>query len=126
MNDYAGRFTADVLRRIFPRERSDRFFEALFGDPEEGSFDIRLELQGAEGKRLEFEFKLEQRPGKCLACNLTYGLPDVFSRHPVIDIPGVVRSIGELAGASVRTWELGRTREESSERHAIPLTVHLE
>jgi len=124
--EYHEIFTVDTLREIFPPERSDQFFEALFGDPEEGSFDIRLDFKGAEGRRLEFELKLLQRPGKCLACNLTYGLPEVFKRHPVVDLKSVARNIAERAGASLGSWELGPTRELSGDCHAIPLTVYME
>ena len=73
----------DRCEQLFPHDLADRFFEALYGDTEEGAYDIRLKFKGQKQDRLEFEFQLKQRPGKCLACNLTYGLPNVFSRHPV-------------------------------------------
>ena len=79
-------FTQRALRELFPRDRADLFFEGLYGDSSEGAYDINLVFKGQDRDTLEFEFQLEQRPGKCLACNLTYGLPEVFSRHPMIDI----------------------------------------
>ena len=60
--------------------RTDEFFEALYGDAAEGPYDILLKFKGENKNTLHFEFQLKQRPGRCLACNLTYGLPVVFSR----------------------------------------------
>ncbi len=118
--------TREVLEEILPPERADQFFEALFGDSSEGSFDIGLSFKALRGQVLELEFQLRQRPGKCLACNVTYGLPQVFSRHPVIDVPGVVQQVTSLVnGSRVEGWELGRTREVSGELHVIPLTITL-
>jgi hypothetical protein len=117
----------ELLKNIFPPDKADQFFEALFGDSSEGSFDIQLEFNGRKGNVLELEFQLKQRPGKCLACNLTTGLPKVFSRHPVIDVPGVVRQVAEqFDGAKVTHWELGRTMQISNQLHVVPLTVTLE
>lgn len=122
-------FSEDVLDNIFPSDRSDRFFEALFGDAEEGAFDIRLRFKGYEPERnrLCFEFHLIERPGRCLACNLTYGLPGVFSHHPVIDVRGLVLEIEAiLDGRAVcADWELGRTRPDIDSLHVIPLNVTL-
>jgi hypothetical protein len=121
-------FTETVLNQLFPADRADAFFEALYGDAAEGAYDITLSFQRLEKGALEFCFDLHRRPGKCLACNLTYGLPQVFSRHPVIDIPGLVRGIeNRLAGkATCSRWELGDTREISSDLHVVPLTIFLE
>jgi len=117
----------ELLKDIFPPDKADQFFEALLGDSSEGSFDIQLEFNGRKGNVLELEFQLKQRPGKCLACNLTTGLPKVFSRHPVIDVPGVARQVAEqFDGASVASWELGRTMQISNQLHVVPLTVTLE
>ncbi len=123
-------FGDDVLKRLFPPTKADEFFEALLGDAEEGSFDIHLgfsDYLSQEG-RLIFELKLSERPGKCLACNLTYGLPDVFSRHPVINIKRIVDEIeGVLGGkAKCKDWRLGRTQSVSRSLHVIPLIVNLE
>lgn len=120
-------FTPEEMDAVFPPQRTSAFFEALFGDDEEGAYDIRLRFDSARPHELRFSFELRQRPGRCLACNLTYGLPHVFRRHPVIDVAGVVRDIGiRLDGqGSVKDWRLGDTRELSRELHVIPLVVSL-
>ena len=120
-------FPQHVLDAIFPTERADQFFEALFGDSSEGAYDIVLAYTGASDERIDFEFQLNQRPGRCLACNLTYGLPEVFMRHPVIDVAGVVRQIDSrmVDGKRCGDWTLGRTREVSPDRHVLPLMIHL-
>jgi hypothetical protein len=119
--------TDKELARVFPHNRADLFFEALYGDSSEGAYDIRLVFIKQTGNSLLFEFHLTQRQGKCLACNLTYGLPQVFSRHPVIDVKGVVEKIGQLmdGNGKIVEWELGSTKEISRSLHVIPLTVVL-
>jgi hypothetical protein len=121
-------FTPDVLRQLFPEDRSDQFFNALYGDAEEGAYDISLEYVGARKNRLEFMLRLTQRPGKCITCSLTYGLPEVFSRHPIINIDGLVQNIDALLDGKVRCvhWQLGSTREISNDVHVIPLDIFLE
>ena len=119
-------FDPGTLAEIFPPERSADFFEALFGDDAEGAFDIALVQTDATPDHLHFEFRLQQRPGKCLACNLTYGLPQVFSRHPAIDIKGLVQKIDALLpGQTCTDWRLGKTREVSAQLHVIPLRIDL-
>lgn len=122
-------FTSDTLKKLLPPVRADQFFEALYGEADEGAFDIGLAFIGHDKNRmtLNFELKLTERPGKCLACNLTYGLPEVFTRHPVINIKGMVQEIeGILAGTSKCTdWALGHTRTMARDLHTIPLTVSL-
>ena len=120
-------FTGDIMKNIFPEDRTDQFFDALFGDASEGAYNIVLEFRRYSQNSLEFEFHLKRRPGKCLACNLTYGLPDVFSRHPVINIKGIVREIDKLVNGQAKCadWHLGATQEVSGEIHVIPLTVRL-
>ncbi|MEZ7197290.1 pancreas/duodenum homeobox protein 1 [Pseudodesulfovibrio karagichevae] len=125
MSPYGHIFTEDTLQTIFPAERTEAFFEALFGDAEEGSYDIALAFAGNRGQDLDFELKLMQRPGKCLACNLTYGLPQVFSRHPVINMNGIADAVARAAGVPSAVWKLGNTREISRELHVIPLTITL-
>ncbi|WP_027178253.1 hypothetical protein [Maridesulfovibrio bastinii] len=116
--------TDEKLKSLFPSSRADDFFEALFGGAEEGSYDIDLVFTGESGDELNFEFRLKQRPGKCLACNLTYGLPQVFSRHPVINVKGVVEDVCEILGKdSPAEWNLGTTTELSRQLHAIPLVI---
>lgn len=124
---YESIFTAAALIGVFPPERADQFFEALLGDAADGSYDIELTYAGSGDKRLLFDLRLHQRPGKCLACNLTYGLPQVFSRHPVINMKAVVDGIDQLLGdkANCAVWELGRTREVSRELHVVPLRIEL-
>ncbi|WP_207263955.1 pancreas/duodenum homeobox protein 1 [Desulfovibrio sp. Huiquan2017] len=125
MSPYGQIFTEKTLQTIFPPERTEAFFEALFGDAEEGSYDIALAFAGSHGQDLDFELKLIQRPGKCLACNLTYGLPQVFSRHPIINMNGIADAVARAAGAPSADWKLGNTREISRELHVIPLTISL-
>lgn len=123
--DFRTLFTEDTLKNLFPFGRTDTFFEALYGDAAEGAYDICLAYAGGETGELKFEFQLVQRAGKCLACNLTYGLPQVFSKHPVIDVNGLVVAIDQLLGENIhcREWKLGRTLEISRRRHVIPLSI---
>lgn len=125
---YTTLFSPAALEAIFPAERTDLFFEALLGDPGEGAYDIRLVYAGADAERLQFHFHLRQRPGKCLTCSLTYGLPHVLARHPVIDVAGVVGQIeGRLNGRRrCGDWRLGKTMEVSRHLHIIPLSIRLE
>jgi hypothetical protein len=124
---YETLFSQQVLDEIFPPERADRFFEALLGDAAEGAYDITLAYRGGRDDRIEFEFQLKQRPGMCLACNLTYGLPEVFMKHPVIDMAGVIRQINARMtnGKRCGEWALGHTKEVSRELHVLPLVVKL-
>jgi hypothetical protein len=127
--DFATIFNGQILEDLLPDQRADQFFEALYGDLEEGAYSIRLKFQRYDGKRksLVFGLELKERPGKCLACNLTYGLPQVFARHPVIDIKGIVKEIDKLLGDGgvCREWSLGRTEPTSNKLHIIPLTIQL-
>ena len=120
-------FTTDVLKELFPEDRADRFFDALFGDPAEGAYNISLEFKGQGQDRLEFELRLTQRPGKCLNCNLTYGLPNVFASHPIINISGLVLEINRLLDGRAKCvdWQLGLTKEISGDHHSIPLFISL-
>ena len=117
----------EKLLKIFPPERSNDFFDALFGDASEGSYDIELGFRDATNKELILEFILKERPGCCLTCNLTYGLPQVFSRHPVINIQGVVEQVDELLGDELQCgdWRLLQTEQRSSSEHVIPLSIEL-
>jgi len=117
-------FTPQRLAALFPPDRANAFFDALYGDAEDGAYDIALAFDGEHDNGLEFSFRLTQRPGHCLACNLTYGLPQVFERHPVIDLPGVVANIANALGRTETTrWRLLPTREMSRTLHVIPLLV---
>ncbi|SDK35283.1 hypothetical protein SAMN05660337_0180 [Maridesulfovibrio ferrireducens] len=126
MGQYGDVFIDQLLESLFPASRSNDFFEALFGDAEEGSYDIELGYVGDSGDIVNFELRLKERPGCCLACNLTYGLPQVFSRHPIINIQGLAEKIGEAVGKSENvSWKLGSTQEKNKQLHVIPLIVSL-
>ena len=121
-------FSTKTLREIFPEKRANDFFEALFGDANEGAYDIRLAYIGLDGRTLSMELQLFERPGRCLACNLTQGLPTVFARHPVINIAGIVRDVDKLLAGRARCkdWSLGYTKQNTRSVHAIPLKITLE
>jgi hypothetical protein len=121
-------FAPEQLERIFPPERSSGFFEALYGDDKDAAFDIKFSFSGGHADQLHFQFLLEQRPGKCLACNLTYGLPGVFVRHPVINLRGIIDDIAQRLDlpASRLLWDLGKTESRRSDQHAIPLTIRVQ
>ncbi len=121
-------FTPDVLQKLFPEDLADRFFDALYGDAAEGAYDISLRFKTLGQNRIEFELHLTQRPGKCIHCSLTYGLPEVFSRHPIINIKGLVEKIDQLLNGSAKCidWQIGFTQEISDKLHVIPLTVLLD
>ena len=126
-SEVGGKFNRDVLTRLLPADKSDQFFEALFGDVEEGAYDISLSYNGIENNRLEFLFNLKRRPRKCLTCSLTYGLPGVFERHPVIGVNAIVHAVERILGEGYKCpeWKLGRTREISPDLHAIPLSIQV-
>lgn len=126
MGQYGDVFTDQVLESLFPASRSNDFFEALFGDAEEGSYDIELGYVEDSGDTVNFELRLKQRPGCCLACNLTYGLPQVFSRHPIINIQGLAEEVAKTVGKSGNvSWKLGSTKEHNNKLHVIPLIISL-
>ncbi len=118
-------FTQDFLDELIPLNLSDQFFEALYGDASEGAYDIRLKFVSAGSKQIVLCFALGQRPDKCLACSLTYGLPNVFSRHPLININNMVKEF-EAKGIKIKAWRLGNTKEEGSSLHTIPLYLDLD
>jgi hypothetical protein len=122
-------FTDDVLKELFGPERADNFFEALFGDASDGAYDISLSFTGynSSTNSLNFHLDLYERPGCCLACNLTYGLPEVFSRHPVINIQGLVADIEQKLGGKAQCvdWKLGTTVQKEKSLHSIPLQITL-
>jgi len=122
-------FSDTILRQLFPPQRTADFFEALFGDDSEGAYDVKLRFGGynERAKTLEFFLDLHERPGSCLVCSLTYGLPEVFSRHPVINIRGLVKEIEQqLDGSFICSgWKLGTTRQIDKSLHSIPFTISL-
>jgi hypothetical protein len=121
-------FSDAILKNLFPAKRADLFFDAMYGDASEGAYDIELSFHSLRTDELEFHFHLRRRTGKCLTCNLTYGLPHVFSRHPVIDAQGLVNDIEKvlIGSTQFRGWNLGETREISSELHVIPLFIQIQ
>lgn len=126
--NFAEVFVPETMGALFPPERSNAFFEALYGDVEEGAYDIGLEFKGKkQDGALEFAFALDQRPGKCLVCSLTHGLPNVFVRHPIIALKKLVQDIaGKLdADPDQVQWEVGATREVSRTRHEVPLLIRV-
>ena len=118
-------FTPEWAKAVLPPKRTDEFFEALFGGAEEGAYTISLRFVAEKGNSYTLAFDLTQRPGKCLACNLTYGLPQVLSRHPVLNVKGVAEAVATALGKDPATvsWKLEATREESSALHSIPFIV---
>ncbi|OQY11422.1 MAG: pancreas/duodenum homeobox protein 1 [Desulfobacteraceae bacterium 4572_19] len=124
-------FTKNNLKTLFPDNRADNFFEALYGDASEGAYDISLEFQSEEADKLNLEFHLKQRPQKCLACNLTYGLPHVFEKHPVIGIKALIKNINvqfqDKFNIPIQCtgYNIGTTKEISRELHIIPLTIYI-
>ncbi|MBF0099753.1 MAG: pancreas/duodenum homeobox protein 1 [Desulfobacterales bacterium] len=122
-------FHSEILESIFPNDITDQFFDALYGDKHEGAYDIRLAFSGsmkdADYHKIYFQFDLLQRPQKCLACNLTHGLPTVFSRHPIINIQGVIQKILTIIDKNAKCvqWELGLIQEINHQHHALPLTI---
>ena len=125
MSELKDVFTQDRLIGLFPPERTEEFFEALFGGAEDGAYDIRLNALKASERCLDFRFELHRRNGQCLACNLTYGLPQVFARHPIINAQGLAAQLAGLAGwpDNAWTWELGNTEEISDALHVIPFSL---
>ncbi|MBC8208274.1 MAG: pancreas/duodenum homeobox protein 1 [Desulfobulbaceae bacterium] len=120
-------FTPETLTQLFPHDRTNDFFEALFGDANDGAYDITLGYGGCTNNQIRLELRLHERPGCCLACNLTQGLPQVFSRHPIINVEGLVQSVDDLLGdtAQCGDWQLGSTEQCQKDLHLIPLNIQL-
>lgn len=125
MESYDVVFSAERLTSLFPPQRTEDFFEALFGGAEDGAYDIRLAFRAGNETRLDFFFELHQRANKCLACNLTHGLPQVFSRHPVINVKGLAAELCALAEWPEGSWkwELDHTQEVSDALHVVPFIL---
>ncbi len=115
----------EMLDTLLPAERSDAFFEALYGDVEEGAYTIKLSVRSIEDQRANLAFELHQREGKCLVCSLTYGLPQVFERHPLINTAGIAKEVATALGWDPNSisFALGRTEEQGQALHTIPLTI---
>ncbi len=115
----------ELLDALLPAERSNEFFDALYGDAEDGAYDIKLCVRSIEDHRANLAFELHQRAGKCLVCSLTYGLPQVFQRHPLINTANIAKEVAKTLGWDPETarFELGRTEEHGAALHSIPLTI---
>ncbi len=114
------------LDALFPPEKTNEFFEALYGDVDEGPYDIHLVCNELGEDYIKLAFELKRRHGKCLACNFTYGLPSVFSKHPMIDAAGLAAKVASFLGwLGDVNWELLPTREISDELHVVPFVIQL-
>lgn len=112
------------LDEIFPPERTDLFFDALYGGAEEGAYDIRLVCRDVEENEANLAFQLVRREGHCLKCSITYGLPEVFLRHPVIDLWGVAAAVAARLGWSGDiSWSLGKVMDINEDLQMIPFRI---
>ncbi len=124
MKEIEALFTPETLEELLPRERVESFFEAFYFG-EEPAYDLGLGFGGLRDRFLRLELLLKARPGKCLACNLTWGLPEVLARHPMLDLAGMIERLQEKLPFRIESWELGPTEERSPELHVIPLLIRL-
>jgi hypothetical protein len=62
-----------------------------------------------------------------MACNLTYGLPEVFKRHPVINAAGIAEAIEKklMPEWKVKEWRLGSTIASNPKINSIPFIISL-
>ena len=112
------------LDKIFPASKTDEFFDALYGVAEEGAYDIALRPRKIEDGKAELAFELRRREGKCLKCSLTYGLPEVFKRHPIINAAGLAKEVAGLIGWEGQpSWRIDPTREVNDDLHVSPFVV---
>ncbi len=121
--------TNEFLSSLFPAERTDEFFDALYGGAEAGAFDIGLRSGGfdKQNNTLIIEFTLTERPGHCMACNLTYGLPQVFEKHPIINLRGIIEEIDKQLRPEwrVEDWQIGSTQVINNKLNTIPVFITL-
>lgn len=116
--------TSARLEKLFPASRADEFFDAIYGGAEEGAYDIALVSKEITDKRAEMAFELKKREGHCLKCSLTYGLPEVFKRHPILNVGALARDIGEILGWGTDVaWQLYPVREINDDLHVIPFVI---
>lgn len=111
------------LEKMLPPEKTDEFFDAIYGGSEEGAYTIVPVLKKLTQDAAVVDLELRRRPGQCLKCSLTYGLPEVFRRHPLLNIAGFVKEIAHKAGWSNYSWELGETEDRGEDLHSVPLTI---
>ncbi len=116
------------IKSLLPAERVEEFFEAFYFG-EEPAYFLKLGLRewNPEAGKIVLELRLKARPGKCLACNLTSGLPDVFKRHPILNLAGVAEAVVNRLGDGFRleSWELGWTERLNQDLHVIPMVIRV-
>lgn len=114
----------DKLNELFPASKSDDFFEAVYGGAEEGAYDIALVSRGISADHADMAFELRRRPGQCLKCSLTYGLPEVFKRHPLIGMDRLAQNIASALGwEGAPDWRLFPVEEINDDLHIIPFVL---
>ena len=59
-------FPDEVLVELFPEERSNDFFEALFGDASEGAYDIKLRYHTYDKNTQIMQFNLDCVNGRAV------------------------------------------------------------
>lgn len=111
------------IEEIFTPEKTDEFFDAIYGGAEEGVYTIVPVIKKLMPDMALLAFELRRRPGQCLKCSLTYGLPEVFRRHPLLNVAGLAREIAHKVGWNNYSWELGETEEHGDDLHSIPFIV---
>ena len=60
-------FTPECLNDLFPIQRTNDFFDALFGDAEEGAYDIRLVVDPEESDDGELHFTSNSTSARAVA-----------------------------------------------------------
>ncbi|WP_457755736.1 hypothetical protein [Thermodesulfatator indicus] len=80
------------VKSLLPKERVNEFFEAFyFGEEPAYYLELGLREWKPEEGKIVLELRLSARPGKCLVCNLTSGLPPVLKKHPILNLKGIVK-----------------------------------
>lgn len=116
------------IKSLLPAERVEEFFEAFYFGEEPAYFlELGLREWNPEAGKIVLELRLKARPGKCLACNLTSGLPDVFKRHPILNLAGVAEEVVNRLGDGFRleSWELGWTERLNPDLHVVPMVIRV-
>jgi len=71
-------FTPETLQQLFPKNRTSDFFEALFGDADEGAYEIELGYGGVNGNSLTMELKTSRTPRMLSRVQLDPGITTGF------------------------------------------------